>query len=101
VPDRSRLLPDRLADSRGEAWAREGQSGIPPRAITDETRTAGASPMLTEREVRLITLYADMIGDHALGVAAQEAVSDHGAEADRCYPAVHTVLRELQQEGYR
>ena len=32
--------------------------------------------MLTEREIRLITLYADMIGDHATGLAAQQAVSD-------------------------
>lgn len=70
-------------------------------AITDETRTEGASPMLTEREIRLIMLYADMIADHATGLAAQEAVSDHGPDADRCYPAIHTVLRELRKEGYR
>jgi hypothetical protein len=70
-------------------------------AITDETRTEGASPMLTEREIRLITLYADMIGDHATGVAAQQAVSDHGPEADRAHPTIHLVLRELRQAGYR
>jgi hypothetical protein len=57
--------------------------------------------MLTEREIRLITLYADMIGDHAAGLAAQDAVADHGPEADRRYPAIHTVLRELRKEGYR
>jgi hypothetical protein len=57
--------------------------------------------MLTEREIRLITLYADMIRDHATGLAAQEAVSDHGPDADRSYPAIHTVLRELRKEGYR
>jgi hypothetical protein len=57
--------------------------------------------MLTEREIRLIMLYADMIRDHATGLAAQEAVSDHGPDADRSYPAIHTVLRELRKEGYR
>ena len=57
--------------------------------------------MLTEREVRLITLYADMIRDEAMGLAAQQAVSDYGADADRDHPAIHTVLRELRQEGYR
>ena len=70
-------------------------------AVTDETRTEGASPMLTEREVRLITLYADMIRDQAMGLAAQQAVSDDGPDADRSYPAIHTVLRELRKEGYR
>jgi hypothetical protein len=57
--------------------------------------------MLTEREVRLITLYADMIRDEAMGLAAQEAVSEYGADADRGNPAVQTVLRELRQAGYR
>jgi hypothetical protein len=57
--------------------------------------------MLTEREIRLITLYADMIDDHATGLAAQEAVSDYGPDADQSYPAIHTVLRELQKAGYR
>jgi hypothetical protein len=57
--------------------------------------------MLTEREVRLITHYADMIRDAAMGLAAQQAVSDYGADADRDYPAIHTVLRALRQEGYR
>jgi hypothetical protein len=57
--------------------------------------------MLTEREIRLITLYADIIRDHVTGLAAQEAVSDHGSDADRSYPAIHTVLRELRKEGYR
>jgi hypothetical protein len=57
--------------------------------------------MLTEREVRLITHYADMIRDAAMGLAAQQAVSDYGADADRDYPAIHTVLRELHKEGYR
>jgi len=57
--------------------------------------------MLTEREVRLITLYADMIRDQAMGLAAQQAVSDDGPDADQSYPAIHTVLRELRKEGYR
>jgi hypothetical protein len=57
--------------------------------------------MLTEREVRLITLYADMIPDQAMGLAAQEAVSEDGTDADRGYPAIHLVLRELRQVGYR
>jgi acyl-CoA hydrolase len=57
--------------------------------------------MLTEREIRLITLYADMIQDEAMGLAAQQAVSEHGANADRGNSAIHTVLRELRQEGYR
>jgi hypothetical protein len=70
-------------------------------ASTDETRTEGAYPMLTEREIRLITLYADMIRDQATGLAAQQAVSDHGPNADRIYPSIHTVLRELQKAGYR
>ncbi|HEX9870342.1 MAG TPA: hypothetical protein VGC99_17455 [Candidatus Tectomicrobia bacterium] len=57
--------------------------------------------MLTEREIRLITLYADMIQDEAVGLAAQQAVSEYGTDADRGNPAIHTVLRELRQEGYR
>jgi hypothetical protein len=57
--------------------------------------------MLTEREVRLITHYADLIRDEAMGLAAQQAVSDYGADADLHNPAIHTVLRELRQEGYR
>jgi hypothetical protein len=57
--------------------------------------------MLTEREIRLITHYADMIRDEAMGLAAQQAVSDYGADADRAHPAIHTVLRELHKEGYR
>jgi hypothetical protein len=57
--------------------------------------------MLTEREVRLITLYADVIRDQATGLAAQQAVSDDGHNADQSYPAIHTVLRELQKAGYR
>jgi hypothetical protein len=57
--------------------------------------------MLTEREIRLVTLYADMIGDQAVGLAAQQAVSDDGPDADRSYPAIHTVLCELRKAGYR
>ena len=57
--------------------------------------------MLTEREIRLITWYADMIGDHAVGLAAQQAVSDDGRDADRSYPTIHLVLRELCKAGYR
>ena len=57
--------------------------------------------MLTEREVRLITHYADMIRDTAMGLAAQQAVSDDGTDADRNYPAIQTILRELRKEGYR
>ena len=57
--------------------------------------------MITEREVRLITLYADMIQDEAMGLAAQEAVSEYGADADRSNPTIHEVLRELHQAGYR
>jgi hypothetical protein len=57
--------------------------------------------MLTDREIRLITLYADMIQDEAVGLAAQQAVSEYGADADRTNPAIHTILRELRQEGYR
>jgi len=68
--------------------------------VTDQTSREGASPMLTEREIRLITLYADTIGDHAVGLAAQQAVSDDGPDADRSYPAVHTGLRELRKAGY-
>jgi hypothetical protein len=58
-------------------------------------------PMLTEREIRLITYYADMIRDEALGVAAQQAVSDYGTDADRANPTMQTVLRELREAGYR
>jgi hypothetical protein len=57
--------------------------------------------MLTEREVRLITHYADMIRDEAMGLAAQQAVADYGVDADRDHPAIHTVLCELRKEGYR
>jgi hypothetical protein len=57
--------------------------------------------MLTDREIRLITLYADMIQDEALGLAAQEAVSEYGTDADQGNPAIHIVLRELRQGGYR
>jgi hypothetical protein len=57
--------------------------------------------MLTDREIRLITLYADMIQDEAMGLAAQQAVSEYGADADRTDPTIHTILRELRQEGYR
>lgn len=57
--------------------------------------------MLTEREIRLITLYADMLGDHAVGLSAQQAVSDDGRDADRSYPTSHLALRELRQAGYR
>jgi hypothetical protein len=57
--------------------------------------------MLTEREVRLIMLYADMIRDQATGLAAQQAVSDDGPDADQSDSAIHTVLRELRKEGYR
>ena len=42
--------------------------------------------MLTELEMRLITHYADTIRDEALGVAAQQAVSDYGAHADQATP---------------
>jgi hypothetical protein len=57
--------------------------------------------MLTEREVRLITHYADMIRDEAMGLAAQQAVSDYGTDADRHNPTIRTVLCELHKEGYR
>jgi hypothetical protein len=57
--------------------------------------------MWTEREVRLITLYADVIRDQATGLAAQQAVSDDGPDADQSYPAIHTMLCELQKAGYR
>jgi hypothetical protein len=57
--------------------------------------------MLTEREIRLITHYADMIRDEALGLAAQHAVSDYGTDADRANPSIQTVLRELREAGYR
>jgi len=57
--------------------------------------------MLTEREMRLITHYADMIRDAALGVAAQQAVSAYGAHAHRANPTLQTVLRELSAAGYR
>ena len=57
--------------------------------------------MLTEREMRLITYYADMIRDEALGVAAQQAVSDYGAHADQANPTIQTVLGELYAAGYR
>jgi len=42
-----------------------------------------------------------MIQDEAMGLAAQQAVSEYGADADRSNPAIHTVLRELHQAGYR
>jgi hypothetical protein len=45
--------------------------------------------------------YADMIGDPATGLAAQEALSDHGPDADQSDLAIHTVRRELRKEGYR
>ena len=57
--------------------------------------------MLTEREMRLITHYADMIRDEALGCAAQQAVSAYGINADRANPTIQTVLRELHEAGYR
>ena len=57
--------------------------------------------MLTEREMRLITHYADMIRDETLGFAAQQAVSDYGTNADRANPTLQTVLRELYAAGYR
>jgi hypothetical protein len=57
--------------------------------------------MLTEREMRLITHYADMIRDEALGCAAQQAVSDYGTHADRANPTIQAVLRELYEAGYR
>jgi hypothetical protein len=57
--------------------------------------------MLSEREMRLITHYADMIRDEALGFAAQQAVSDYGTNADRANPTIQTVLRELYEAGYR
>ena len=57
--------------------------------------------MLTEREVRLIAHYADMISDEALGLAAQQAVSDYGTDADRHHPTIRTVLCELHKQGYR
>ena len=57
--------------------------------------------MLTEREVRLITHYADMLRDEAMGIAAQQAVSDYGTDADRHNSTIRTVLCELHKEGYR
>jgi hypothetical protein len=57
--------------------------------------------VLTEREVRLITHYADMISDEALGLAAQQAVSDYGTDADWHHPTIRTVLCELHKQGYR
>ncbi len=57
--------------------------------------------MLTAREIRLITHYADMIRDEALGLAAQQAVSDYGTDADRVNPTLQIVLRELREAGYR
>jgi hypothetical protein len=42
-----------------------------------------------------------MIRDEALGLAAQQAVSDYGADADRANPTIQTVLRELREAGYR
>jgi hypothetical protein len=57
--------------------------------------------MITEREIRLITLYADMIQDVAMGLAAQQDVSEYGADADQDNPTIHDVLRELHQAGYR
>jgi hypothetical protein len=57
--------------------------------------------MRTERAVRRITWYADMIGNHAIGLAAQHAVSNDGTDADQSDPAIHTVLHELRKAGYR
>jgi hypothetical protein len=57
--------------------------------------------MLPEPEMRLITHYADMIRDEALGCAAQQAVSDYGTNVDRANPTMPTVLRELYEAGYR
>jgi hypothetical protein len=42
-----------------------------------------------------------MISDEALGLAAQQAVSDYGTDADRHHPAIRTVLCELHKQGYR
>jgi len=42
-----------------------------------------------------------MIRNHAMGLAAQQAVSNDGTDADQNYPAIHTVLRELRKAGYR
>ena len=57
--------------------------------------------MLTEGEVRLIALYADMKSDQILGFASQQAVSDYGTDADRSYSAIHLLCRKLRKEGYR
>ena len=72
-----------------------------PAAVTDETPHGTSIGLLTEREVRVIKLYADVISDQALGLAAQHAAFDHGTDADRSYSAIHLVLRELRKEGYR
>ena len=40
-----------------------------------------------------------MIGDHAARLAAQQAVSNHGTDADQSYSALHTVLCELRKAG--
>jgi hypothetical protein len=42
-----------------------------------------------------------MIRNHAMGLAAQQAVSNDGTDADQSDPAIHTVLRELRKAGYR
>jgi len=42
-----------------------------------------------------------LIRDEAMGLAAQQAVSDYGADADWENPAIHTVLCELRKDGYR
>jgi hypothetical protein len=57
--------------------------------------------MLTEREIRLITHYADLISDEAMGLAAQEAVFHYGTDADQVQPTIHAVLGELRKKGYR
>ena len=38
-----------------------------------------------------------MIRDHAMGLVAQQAVSNDGTDADQSVLAIHTVLRELRK----
>jgi hypothetical protein len=42
-----------------------------------------------------------MMSDQALELAAQQAASDHGTDAERSYSDIHLVWRELRKEGYR
>jgi hypothetical protein len=42
-----------------------------------------------------------MIRNHAMGLAAPQSVSNDDPDADQSDPAIHIVLCELRNAGYR